>query len=55
MTGEKGMGQTVHSEIFRENFIFWNSVKRHICDVKNLRLGHDLPNISVNRQSDFAI
>ena len=32
---------------FRENFIFANSVKRHICDAKNLRLGHDLP-ISVN-------
>ena len=32
---------------FRENFIFANSFKRHICDVKNSRLGHDLP-ISVN-------
>ena len=32
---------------FRDNFIFANRVKRHICDVKNLRLGHDLP-ISVN-------
>ena len=32
---------------FRENFIFANSVKRHICDVRNSRLGHDLP-ISVN-------
>ena len=30
-----------------ENFIFSNSVKRHICHVKNLLLGHDLP-ISVN-------
>ena len=28
---------------FRENFIFENSVKRHICHVKNSRLGHDLP------------
>ena len=27
----------------RENFIFVNSLKRHICDVKILRLGHDLP------------
>ena len=27
---------------FRENFIFANNVKRHICDVKNLRLGHNL-------------
>ena len=24
---------------FRENFIFANSVKRHICDVKNCDLG----------------
>ena len=38
---------------FRENIIFANSVKRHICDVKNLRLRHDLP-ISVN-DTDFAI
>ena len=28
---------------FRENLIFANSVKRHICDVKNSRLCHDLP------------
>ena len=28
---------------FRENFIFANNVKRHICDVKNSPLGHDLP------------
>ena len=27
---------------FRENFIFANSVKRHICEAKNSRLGHDL-------------
>ena len=32
---------------FRENFIFANSVKSHICDVNNSRLRHDLP-ISVN-------
>ena len=32
---------------FRENFIFANSVKRDICDIKNSRLRHDLP-ISVN-------
>ena len=31
----------------RENFIFANSVKRHICDVKKSRLRHDLPK-SVN-------
>ena len=28
---------------FGENFIFSNSVKSHICDVKNLWLVHDLP------------
>ena len=28
---------------FRENFIFANSVKRHICQVKNSRLWHALP------------
>ena len=31
----------------RENFIFANSDKRHICDDKKLRLWHDLP-IPVN-------
>ena len=34
-------------ENFLENFIFANSVKRHICDVQTSRLRHDLP-ISVN-------
>ena len=38
---------------FRENFIFTNSVKKHICDVKKLGIGYDLPT-SVN-DSDFAI
>ena len=28
---------------FRENFIVANRVKRHICQVKNLPLWHDLP------------
>ena len=28
---------------FRENFIFANSVKRHICDVKNSQLEYGLP------------
>ena len=28
---------------FCESFIFANSVKRHICDDKNLQLGQDLP------------
>ena len=32
---------------FREKFILANSVKRHICDVKTFRFGHDLL-ISVN-------
>ena len=34
-------------EIFCENFIFMNSIKRHISDVKNSRLRQDLP-ISIN-------
>ena len=34
-------------ENFGENFIFMNSNKRHIWDVNNLQLGHDLPT-SVN-------
>ena len=32
---------------FRENFIFVNSIKRPICDVRKSRLGHDIC-ISVN-------
>ena len=32
---------------FRENFIFANSFKRHISDVKNSRIRQDLP-ISIN-------
>ena len=32
---------------FRENFIFTNSVKTHICYVKNARQGRELP-LSVN-------
>ena len=34
-------------ENFRENIIFMNSAKRHICDILNSRLEHDLP-ISLN-------
>ena len=34
---------------FRENFIFANSVKRHICDVKISRLRYDWP-ISANNR-----
>ena len=26
-----------------DNFIFTNSIKRHICDIKNWPWGHDLP------------
>ena len=32
---------------FRDNFLFTNSVKRHICDIKKLQLGLDFPT-SVN-------
>ena len=39
---------------FCENFIFANSVKRHICDDKNLRLGQVLIILISKRQSDFA-
>ena len=28
---------------FRDNFIFVNSVKTHICDVESSRQGRDLP------------
>ena len=28
---------------FHENFIFADSIKRHICDFKNWRIGHDVP------------
>ena len=34
---------------FRENFIFTNSVKRHIYPVENSRLGHDLPTSANDR------
>ena len=33
---------SVNSDFFRKNFIFANSVKRHICDAKNSQIGHDL-------------
>ena len=36
-------GCTVYPEIFRENFIFANSVKRHTCGAKFSGLVHDLP------------
>ena len=36
-------GKYFKSGIFHEHFIFANIVKRHICDAKNSRLGHDLP------------
>ena len=39
---------------FQENFIFANSVKRHICEVKISWLRHDLP-ISVNDSDLFIL
>ena len=38
---------TVNSIFFRENCIFANSIKSHICHVRNSRLGQELPT-SVN-------
>ena len=35
---------------FRENFIFANSIKRHICHDKNLRLWNDLPTSVKNKE-----
>ena len=32
---------------FQESFIFANSIQRHIRDVRNWQIGHDIP-ISVN-------
>ena len=40
---------------FHENFIYVNSVKRHICDDKNSRLGQVFTILISKRQSDFAI
>ena len=40
--GENYMSRYCKSGNFRENFIFANRVKRHICDVKNSRLWHGL-------------
>ena len=39
---------TVNSEMC-EIFIFAKSIKRHICDVNNSQLGHDLPSSVNNR------
>ena len=33
----------------RVDFIFANSVKKHICNIKNSRLGHDLPTLVNDR------
>ena len=41
-----GMLETTFGN-FRENFIFANSIKRHISDERNSRLRQDLP-ISIN-------
>ena len=35
---------------FRDNFIFANNVKWHICEVKNLRLGYDQPTSVKDRE-----
>ena len=45
------LGSTANREFFRENFIFANSVvkKEDICDVKNSRVGHDLPRLVYDR------
>ena len=37
-------------ENFHKNLIFANSVKRHICHVKTLQLGHDLPTLNDKRE-----
>ena len=41
LASQIGCKYTINSEIFAK------SIKRHICDVKNSRLEHDLP-VSVN-------
>ena len=40
---------------FRENFIFANSIKRHIINVKKSPLRQGLPIYINKRHSDFAI
>ena len=40
---------TVNSEMFAGILYFPNSIKRHICNVKNSQLGDDIP-ISVNNR-----
>ena len=47
------MHSFVGQKVAHEKFKALTSVKSHICDMKNSRLGHDLPT-SVN-DSDFAI
>ena len=39
---------------FRENFIFANNVKRHICDVKNREQGKIYQYFISEQQSDIA-
>ena len=36
---------TVDLEFFCENFIFANSIKRHISDVKKIAIKQDLPTV----------
>ena len=51
----KSSKTTVDSDIFaRILFSRIRGIKRHICDVGNSRLGHDLHHTSEN-DSDFAI
>ena len=40
---------------FLRKFNFAKTVKRHICNVKNLRLGHDLHTSISKQYKDFAI
>ena len=40
--GKRGKNSTVNLEIFVRIFIFLNSVKRHICNVKYSQQGHEL-------------
>ena len=47
---------TVNSDFFAifAIFLFANSIKRHLCDVRNSRLGHDI-RISVNGRAILPI
>ena len=47
MEVDEDSGQYCRFRNFGENFIFANSIKRHIGDVKNSQLRQDLP-LSIN-------